>query len=61
LEASISSKTHKDAYNFFDNSTAMYIHRDLKPYTLAGFEPGIFCSVGEIFNSTRAMPSHLNA
>jgi hypothetical protein len=28
----------------YDNSTAIY--NSLKPYTLAGFEPGIFCSVG---------------
>jgi hypothetical protein len=29
----------------YDNSTAEYKFLK-KPYTLAGFEPGIFCSVG---------------
>jgi hypothetical protein len=28
----------------YDNSTAVY--KFLKTYTLAGFEPGIYCSVG---------------
>jgi hypothetical protein len=40
-----------------DNSTAMYKFLK-KPYTLAGFEPGIFCSVGgEIRLATLTFPS----
>jgi hypothetical protein len=30
----------------FDNSIAMYQDLKTKTYTLAGFEPGIFCSGG---------------
>jgi hypothetical protein len=41
----------------FDNSTAIYVHiKTLKPYALAGFEPGIFCSVGGRDNHYATLP-----